>query len=75
LYKKNFVVIRDKKPLFAVECKTGERQIAPSIKYFKEGRNIPKFYQVHLGIKDYGNELITGRVLSFATFCSELKLP
>lgn len=71
----DFVVIKDKKPLFAVECKTGEKQISPSLKYFRERIDIPKFYQVHLGKKDYGNENRSVRVLPFSTFCSELNLP
>ena len=28
----DFVVIRDRKPLFAVECKSGERAVAPAIR-------------------------------------------
>ncbi len=71
----DFVVIKDKKPIFAVECKSGERQVSPAIKYFKERTNIPKFFQVHLGTKDYGNENTIGRVIPFATFCLELNLP
>ena len=69
----DFVVIRDKKPLFAVECKSGEKEVNPAIKYYKERTNIPEFYQVHLGTKDYLSP--HARVLSFKTFCDELKLP
>ena len=69
----DFVVLKDKKPLFAVECKTGDRALSPSIKYFRERTKIPHFYQVHLGQKDFGtNE--GGRVLPFVTFCKELGL-
>lgn len=69
----DFVVIRDKKPLFAEECKSGEKEVSPAIRYYKERTNIPEFYQVHLGTKDY----LSGhaRVLLFKTFCDELKLP
>lgn len=69
----NFVVIRDRKPLFAVECKSGEKQVNPAIKYYKERTNIPEFYQVHLGTKDFLSAY--ARVLPFRTFCDELKLP
>ena len=71
----DFVVIKNKKPLFAVECKSGDREISPAIKYFKERTPIPKFYQVHLGKKDYANEGNSIRVLPFDRFCSELGLP
>lgn len=70
----DFVVIKENKPLFAVECKAGERQLSPHIQYFKDRLNIPKVYQVHLGQKDFGNEKTTGRVLPFTTFCKELEL-
>lgn len=69
----DFVVLKNKKPLFAVECKTGERQLSPAIKYFKERTNIPQFYQVHLGRKDYLAEAGV-RVLPFLKFCAEVGL-
>lgn len=49
----DFVVMKDKKPLFAVECKTGERSASPHLKYFAARTNIPKFYQVHLGQRSF----------------------
>ncbi len=36
-----FVILQDKKPLFAVECKTGERDLSSAINYFKERTDIP----------------------------------
>jgi predicted AAA+ superfamily ATPase len=45
----DFVVLKNKKPLFAVECKTGERSISPYLHYFSERTPIPIFYQVHKG--------------------------
>jgi predicted AAA+ superfamily ATPase len=48
----DFVVIKDKKPLFAVECKSGEGAISKNIGYFSERTNIPKFYQVHQGDRE-----------------------
>ena len=44
----DFVVIKNKKPLFAVECKLSDKNLSPAIKYFSERTPIPKFYQVHL---------------------------
>ena len=70
----DFVVLQNKKPLFAVECKTGERILSNHIKYFSKRTNIPAFYQVHQGQQDYGKET-TGRVLPFVKFCKELGLP
>jgi predicted AAA+ superfamily ATPase len=65
----DFVVLKDKKPIFAVECKTGEGQLSRHIEYFKTRTNIPKFYQVHMGTKDTGTAS-TGRVLPFTKFCN-----
>ncbi len=65
----DFVVIQDKKPLFAVECKTGESSISKAIRYFSQRTNIPEFYQVHLGDADFGRTESGGRVLPFSTFC------
>lgn len=67
----DFVVIQDKKALFAVECKTGERQLSPHIRYFQERTPIPEFYQVHCGQADYGDKKF-GRVLPFIQFYKEL---
>ena len=71
----DFVVLKEGKPLFAVECKTGERNPSAACKYFRERTDIPRFYQVHLGAKDYGSAEPGTRVLPFATFCKELDLP
>ncbi len=71
----DFVVLKDGKPVFAVECKTGERSVAPHTRYFRERTDIPLFYQVHLGEKDYGSEDSDTRVLPFTRFCEELKMP
>lgn len=70
----DFVVIKDKKPVFAVECKSGEKSVSPHIGYFKERTKIPFFYQVHLGSKDFSPSSRV-RVLPFIKFCYELNLP
>lgn len=69
----DFVVLRDRKPLFAVECKSGDRAIGASVKYFAERTPIPRFYQVHRGDRSFA----TGKVvaLPFAQFCAELGMP
>ncbi|MBN1840976.1 MAG: ATP-binding protein [Deltaproteobacteria bacterium] len=69
----DFVVLKEGIPLFAVECKSGEKNINPSLYYFMERTRIPKFYQVHTGNKDYEKRGI--RVLPAHRFCKELLLP
>jgi predicted AAA+ superfamily ATPase len=64
----DFVVLKNKKPIFAVECKTGESHISKSIYYFRERVAIPRFYQIHLGTKDYVDKNI--HVLPFEKFCA-----
>jgi len=69
----DFVVLKEGSPLFAVECKTGDKNIAPSIYYFMERTPIPKFYQVHGGDRDYEKNNV--RVIPVHRFCRELGLP
>ena len=69
----DFVVIKNKKPVFAVECKTGEKAVSPHIHYFKERTNIPKFYQVHLGSKHFEVDKSI-MILPFWKFCADKKL-
>lgn len=71
----DFVVLKNKKPLFAVECKLSDTKIASHIPYFMQRTNIPEFYQVHLVDSDTGNEKTTGRSLSAWKFVKELDLP
>jgi predicted AAA+ superfamily ATPase len=69
----DFVVLKNKKPLFAVECKSGDKAIGGSLHYFASRTNIPQFYQVHRGKALYSTGKI--KVLPFAEFCKELKMP
>jgi predicted AAA+ superfamily ATPase len=69
----DFVVLRDRKPLFAVECKSGEKAVGPALRYFAERTPIPRFYQTHLGERHYSTGKVT--VLPFIRFCEELELP
>ena len=59
----DFVVLRDREPLFAVECKTGEGALSRNISYFAQRTAIPCFYQVHMGQKDYEVPEFRARVL------------
>jgi len=69
----DFVVIKNKKPIFAVECKHGEGSVSPHIFYFRNRTSIPHFYQVHLGT---AHRQVDDRIsiLPFADFCKQLKL-
>jgi predicted AAA+ superfamily ATPase len=69
----DFVILRDRRPLFAVECKTGERAIARSVGYFAERTPIPRFFQVHRGTRHFESGKIT--VLPLTRFCSDLDMP
>lgn len=69
----DFVVLKEGKPLFAVECKTSPKSISPSIHYFNERTDIPLFYQVHEKMDDYVKNGV--RVLPVQTFCREMQLP
>ena len=68
----DFVVLKEGAPQFAVECKTGEKNVNPAIFYFKERTDIPDFYQVHQGTRDYKKNGV--RILPIETLCKELKL-
>lgn len=70
----DFVVLQDGHPKFAVECKAGEKSASPHLRYFRDRTEIPVFYQVHLGDKDY-LAARNIRVLPFTTFVRELDLP
>lgn len=69
----DFVVLKNNKPLFAVECKSGEKQVSPNLKYFADRTTIPKFYQVHSGKKSYA---VTDKIhiLPFGEFCKIEKM-
>lgn len=69
----DFVVMKDGKTQFAVECKVGERIVSPHLKYFSDRIEIPKFYQVHMGTKHFQTDKI--EVIPFTKFCQKLGLP
>jgi uncharacterized protein len=70
----DFVVIKNKKPVFMVECKFKDESIDPSLHYYKQRLKIPKVYQVHLGNKHYGNAEKDICVIPFNKFCLEENL-
>ena len=71
----DFVVLKEQKALFAVECKLSQGALSKHIKYFKERTNIPEFYQVHTEQKDFGSSDKEGRALPFWKFCQIKQIP
>ncbi len=69
----DFVVLKNRHPIFAVECKTGERAVSPAIRYFAERTPIPRFFQVHLGDRHFESGPVT--VVPFRQFCTDMNLP
>ena len=69
----DFLVLKDGRPEFAVECKTGEKAVNPALYYFRERIPIPRLYQVHAGTRDF--EKAGVRVLPFPVFCREEAMP
>jgi len=69
----DFVVMKEKKPLFAIECKSGEKAIGRAVRYFSERLPIPIFYQIHLGEREFDSGKV--RVRNFINFCKELNMP
>lgn len=69
----DFIVLRERKPLFAVECKLENRGLDPSLAYFKARVPVPRWFQVHAQGKSYEKDGI--RAMHFQDFCTELALP
>ena len=69
----DFVVLKNQKPIFAVECKSGEKAIGSALRYFAARTPIPRFYQTHLGERHYSTGKVT--VVPFIKLCQELELP
>lgn len=68
----DFVVLQNRQPLFAVECKSGERGVGKALAYFAQRTAIPRFFQVHRGSKDYEIDEHRTRVLPFNTFAGQI---
>ena len=69
----DFVVLKNSKPVFAVECKSGDKAIGPALRYFAERTPIPRFYQTHLGERHCSTGKVT--VVPYIRLCEELVLP
>lgn len=68
----DFVVTKNHKPIFGVECKSGDKSISPHITYFSERTKIPQFYQVHLGKKNVEVSHSKCRIIPFHVFSNEV---
>lgn len=64
----DFIVTNNQRPVFAVECKSGERELSSNIRYFAARSDIPIFYQVHLGNSDFEIKNSRARILPFTKF-------
>ena len=69
----DFVVLKDKKPLFAVECKLNDESLSPQILEFKKKLQIPMWYQV---IYEGKSRTVAPdiKILGFEEFCKIEKL-
>jgi len=69
----DFVVLKQGRPQFAVECKLSRNSVAEQMHYFKARTGIPRFYQIHLGSER--RELAPGvELLPFEEFALREKL-
>ena len=69
----DFVVLKNKKPCFAVECKLKATSTSPHIFYFRQRTSIKTFYQVSLKA---ANRQVEENIslTSFADFCRREKM-
>jgi predicted AAA+ superfamily ATPase len=69
----DFVVLRDRKPLFAVECKLSDTTASPPLLHLRSKLDIPQWYQVHL--KGERAKIVAPdfKILPFAEFCREIE--
>lgn len=70
----DFVVLKDSNPVFAVECKSGEKNLSKHISYFSERTHIPYFYQIHRG-KVHKKVSDKIEIIPFFDFCKREKIP
>jgi predicted AAA+ superfamily ATPase len=68
----DFVVLKSSKPIFALECKSGEKNLSSALRYFHSRAKIPKLYQVHLGNADFEDSETGVRVIPFTKWISEV---
>jgi hypothetical protein len=71
----DFIVLRNGKPEFAVECKSGGRTLNKNIAYFAQRTPIPQFYQTHLQAgEDTEWPDSRARIIPFVKLCRLLEL-
>lgn len=72
----DFVVLRNSKPEFAVECKNGGRNLNRNIVYFSQRTPIPRFYRAHLNDNGEDSEWpdARARIIPFVRLCEMLEL-
>jgi len=70
----DFVVLDDKKPVFAVECKLNDTNLSQSVHYLAGRLKGLKFFQLHMG--DVSRQISDQvSIMPFLDFCKYLKLP
>ncbi len=57
----DFVVLRNGKPQFAVECKSGGGKLSKNVSYFSTRTPIPLFYQVHQDARGADTEWVDAK--------------
>lgn len=69
----DFVFIKERKPIFAVECKLNGKSVSTSILKLKSKISIPMWYQVHLGKE---NKIVDPnfQIIGFEDFCHVVSL-
>jgi len=69
----DFVVLKNNRPMFAVEAKLNDTSFSENLFYFSERTPISKFYQVHQGTE---NKSASDSVclIGFQDFCKEVQL-
>lgn len=70
----DFVVVRNGKPSFAVECKTRNASLSKNIEYFAQRTSIPTFYQVHMSTRDEEISNYRARILPMTSLATVLKI-
>lgn len=68
----DFVILKNGKPLFAVECKTGAEKLGKHISYFSERTDIPIFYQVHKGDRWVKHTDVRAEIIPYINFCAKI---
>jgi len=63
----DLIVLKNKKPLFAVECKLKPKTVTSSVLLLSKKVAIPKIYQVHTGTEEWRSGNYS--VLPFSRFC------